>query len=225
MTQAGEGQLTNGDALTSVMQATAGLNGELRTLTEKELLFVKFMIDRAEAGATGPEVNNYIRDLYPAKTSNKVLSLNGRRLVEGINRVRHDSVVSVGKTAKSKIYWYEFAPSERINNGASPFDGSILKALKLAEPRPDWESKARCHGEETNTFYKTDEADKTDDKFDDDDSREKAAIAICRSCDVCSDCGAYALATREEWGIWGGLTEKKRRKLLKQTGKTPVVNC
>jgi len=42
------------------------------------------------------------------------------------------------------------------------------------------------------------------------------AKAICRACDVASACLEYALANREEYGIWGGMTEDERRTLRKQ---------
>lgn len=38
------------------------------------------------------------------------------------------------------------------------------------------------------------------------------AIATCRQCDVRPECLAYALANNERHGIWGGLTERQRRR-------------
>lgn len=40
----------------------------------------------------------------------------------------------------------------------------------------------------------------------------KAAKATCRACDVTAECLAYAITHRERHGIWGGLTERQRRK-------------
>lgn len=42
------------------------------------------------------------------------------------------------------------------------------------------------------------------------------AKRICNSCDVRSDCLEYALDNDERFGIWGGMSERERRKLKKQ---------
>jgi WhiB family redox-sensing transcriptional regulator len=40
------------------------------------------------------------------------------------------------------------------------------------------------------------------------------ARAVCRSCPVRPPCLSYALASRQQHGIWGGLTEHERSRLL-----------
>ncbi|HEY2556561.1 MAG TPA: WhiB family transcriptional regulator [Diaminobutyricibacter sp.] len=42
------------------------------------------------------------------------------------------------------------------------------------------------------------------------------AKKICASCEVRSQCLEYALANDERFGIWGGLSERERRKLRKR---------
>ncbi|WP_081815123.1 WhiB family transcriptional regulator [Leifsonia aquatica] len=44
------------------------------------------------------------------------------------------------------------------------------------------------------------------------------AKRICTSCEVRSQCLEYALANDERFGIWGGLSERERRKLRKRAG-------
>jgi WhiB family redox-sensing transcriptional regulator len=39
------------------------------------------------------------------------------------------------------------------------------------------------------------------------------AKKICTSCEVKTECLEYALANDERFGIWGGLSERERRKL------------
>ena len=46
-------------------------------------------------------------------------------------------------------------------------------------------------------------------------AQRKAAV-ICRHCPVITACGADALDNRVEFGVWGGMTERQRRALLKQ---------
>jgi WhiB family redox-sensing transcriptional regulator len=41
--------------------------------------------------------------------------------------------------------------------------------------------------------------------------REAAAKAVCAGCPVQLPCALYALATRQRYGMWGGLTEDDRR--------------
>jgi WhiB family redox-sensing transcriptional regulator len=44
---------------------------------------------------------------------------------------------------------------------------------------------------------------------------ERAAVAVCNTCTVRSDCLEFALETRERFGIWGGATERERKRLLR----------
>jgi WhiB family redox-sensing transcriptional regulator len=46
--------------------------------------------------------------------------------------------------------------------------------------------------------------------------REAKAKAICARCPVQPDCLAYALDTREAYGVWGGASEDERRAMLRQ---------
>lgn len=42
------------------------------------------------------------------------------------------------------------------------------------------------------------------------------AKSICLGCNVRTECLAHALDNREEFGIWGGMTERERRALLRR---------
>lgn len=44
----------------------------------------------------------------------------------------------------------------------------------------------------------------------------REAKKICTSCEVKTQCLEYALQNDERFGIWGGLSERERRKLRKQ---------
>jgi hypothetical protein len=52
-------------------------------------------------------------------------------------------------------------------------------------------------------------------------SQKKAAPLakqrVCLSCDVRAECLEYALAHDERFGIWGGLSERERRRLKRRT--------
>lgn len=45
----------------------------------------------------------------------------------------------------------------------------------------------------------------------------KAAKQVCVGCEVRAECLQYALNNDERFGIWGGLSERERRKLKKQS--------
>src|SRR6266567_3750573 len=73
-----------------------------------------------------------------------------------------------------------------------------------AVPAPiiSWMIKAACAGADPETFSAaTPEA-------------EAEAKAICARCPVRPQCRDYALATAQEWGIWGGLSVAERAALL-----------
>lgn len=46
----------------------------------------------------------------------------------------------------------------------------------------------------------------------------KQAKRICRECPVQSQCLAYAMDEPVDHGIWGGLTERERRRFRRQAG-------
>src|SRR5262245_9636289 len=50
---------------------------------------------------------------------------------------------------------------------------------------------------------------------------QRRAATICRPCPVATECLADALDNRMEFGVWGGMTDRQRRALLRQH---PEVN-
>lgn len=61
-----------------------------------------------------------------------------------------------------------------------------------------------CRGLDASIFYP--------DREDDAD----AAKRVCAECGVRQACLEYALAEREKAGVWGGATERDRRRILRQ---------
>jgi WhiB family transcriptional regulator, redox-sensing transcriptional regulator len=45
---------------------------------------------------------------------------------------------------------------------------------------------------------------------------QQLAKQVCMSCPVIAECLADALDNRTEFGVWGGMTERERRALLKR---------
>jgi len=77
-----------------------------------------------------------------------------------------------------------------------------LRAVE-AEERIAWVSKALCRATDPDELFVRGAA------------QRKAAV-ICRHCPVMQECGADALDNKVEFGVWGGMTERQRRALLKQ---------
>ena len=72
-----------------------------------------------------------------------------------------------------------------------------------AQLRSAWVSKARCRSIDPDDLFVSGAA-------------QKRATQFCRECPVARECLADALDHHMEWGIWGGLTERQRRVLLRE---------
>ncbi len=47
-------------------------------------------------------------------------------------------------------------------------------------------------------------------------AEQHRARSVCVGCPVRTECLAEALDNRLEWGVWGGLTERERRAVLRR---------
>ncbi len=73
----------------------------------------------------------------------------------------------------------------------------------------DWQLHAACRGGDTDVFFHPwGERDPSRSR------RDARAKAVCAGCPVARECGAYALATREPYGVWGGMTADEREEIL-----------
>ena len=67
-----------------------------------------------------------------------------------------------------------------------------------------WQERARCREHDPEVF------------FPEKGGSSREAKRICADCPVRIECLAEALDNRIEWGVWGGLTERERRALLRK---------
>jgi WhiB family redox-sensing transcriptional regulator len=67
-----------------------------------------------------------------------------------------------------------------------------------------WQENANCLGVDPDLF------------FPERGASTREAKAVCRGCEVRMDCLEYALAHGEKFGIWGGLSERERRRVRRQ---------
>jgi len=71
-----------------------------------------------------------------------------------------------------------------------------------------WRLQARCRGVDPDIFFPVSDEDAAD------------AKVICSYCPVREACLEWALSTREKNGVWGGLTERERRRVIRQRRKS-----
>jgi WhiB family redox-sensing transcriptional regulator len=67
-----------------------------------------------------------------------------------------------------------------------------------------WQDEANCLGVDPDLF------------FPERGASTREAKEVCRGCVVRLDCLEYALVNGEKFGIWGGLSERERRRLRRQ---------
>ena len=80
-----------------------------------------------------------------------------------------------------------------------------LTALVVAggEDR-SWQRRANCMGVDPDLF------------FPDRGTSTREAKEVCRGCVVREECLEYAITHSEKFGIWGGLSERERRRIRRR---------
>lgn len=79
--------------------------------------------------------------------------------------------------------------------------GEGQREMPIIQQNLAWQTKAACLEVDPEIF------------FPERGGSSKAARAVCGHCDVRMECLRYALRNREQFGIWGGTSERERRKL------------
>jgi WhiB family redox-sensing transcriptional regulator len=69
--------------------------------------------------------------------------------------------------------------------------------------RRNWRASARCRTRDAEGLFVT-------------GARQREVRGFCRACPVRTECLAHALDQRIEFGVWGGMTERERRALLRR---------
>ena len=82
---------------------------------------------------------------------------------------------------------------------------------RMEERANGWQARAACRGEDSDIFYASDNY-KTNSRATE-QARVEAAKAICACCPVVEECLDAALATHEQYGVWGGMTAAERERL------------
>lgn len=77
----------------------------------------------------------------------------------------------------------------------------------------DWQENAACLDADPDLF------------FPERGSPGDSAKRVCVTCSVRLECLEYALANGERYGIWGGLTERERTRLRRQSNQLFASIC
>ncbi len=75
--------------------------------------------------------------------------------------------------------------------------------LRTQDTLHDWTAEAACNKADPDELFVTGAA-------------QNRAKAVCLGCPVRAECLADALDNRVEFGVWGGMTERERRALLRR---------
>lgn len=78
----------------------------------------------------------------------------------------------------------------------------VVALLPVLAPEPDWE-RALCRQVDPDLF------------FPEKGGSIRDAKATCRACELRTQCLEYALDHDERFGVWGGMSERERRRLTR----------
>ena len=95
-----------------------------------------------------------------------------------------------------------------------PDQGGVVDELRLLfavsefeeDAPPTWQDRALCAQTDPEAF------------FPEKGGSTREAKRVCTGCEVRGECLEYALARDERFGIWGGMSERERRRLKRAAG-------
>ena len=95
------------------------------------------------------------------------------------------------------------------NTNLSPSTADFVLQLRAraaedGEGPNRWQERANCLGVDPDLF------------FPERGASTREAKGVCRGCEVRVECLEYALAHGEKFGIWGGLSERERRRVRRE---------
>jgi WhiB family redox-sensing transcriptional regulator len=98
---------------------------------------------------------------------------------------------------------------------SSPKQSGGMESVSRSHPtrgnNEPWIDRAACAGLDPDLFFGFESETKEERK-----AREAKAKGICDGCPVAADCLEFALATRQKYGIWGGLDDSERASELRR---------
>lgn len=96
-------------------------------------------------------------------------------------------------------------PIHQHSLSVTDYSGNSIDLFGLDDESPSWRDGALCAQVDTDLFYP------------EKGGSTKPAKRVCAGCDVRQQCLDFAVENDERHGIWGGLSERERRRLKQQT--------
>jgi WhiB family redox-sensing transcriptional regulator len=84
---------------------------------------------------------------------------------------------------------------------------TTLDVLNIVAP-PEWMAEGLCAQVDPELFYP------------DKGGSTREAKQVCAGCPVLAECLAYALVNGERFGVWGGTSERERRRIKHRATRT-----
>jgi WhiB family transcriptional regulator, redox-sensing transcriptional regulator len=132
-------------------------------------------------------------------------------LLQDLTKVNYTGVIGLATSLRPDDSGKEHLVSEYRNQVP---DNWFVDPVRLGIPgirRPDddegqlaWQADALCAQTDPEAF------------FPEKGGSTRDAKKICTQCEVKAECLEYALANDERFGIWGGLSERERRRLRRR---------
>lgn len=85
--------------------------------------------------------------------------------------------------------------------GSNNTDSGLL--FNVPTEREEWVTRAACRNGNPDALFVR-------------GAEQRKAALVCHHCQVCKQCLADALDHKVEFGVWGGMTERQRRRVLRQ---------
>ncbi|HEY4018390.1 MAG TPA: WhiB family transcriptional regulator [Pseudonocardiaceae bacterium] len=102
----------------------------------------------------------------------------------------------MSEVAEERVVEWDDTPTEEL--------GVLVDLFEATDEEQEWQERALCAQTDPEAF------------FPEKGGSTREAKRICLGCEVRSECLEYALEHDERFGIWGGLSERERRKLKKR---------
>lgn len=89
-----------------------------------------------------------------------------------------------------------------IRDDRAPAPSAAPPSSAVPAWRHDWAGQGRCSDSDPDALFVQ-------------GREQRLAKVVCRNCPVVAECLADALDNRTPFGVWGGMTERERRALLR----------
>lgn len=98
----------------------------------------------------------------------------------------------------------------------------MAELSRLPGPNSDlweWQLQGACRSADPDLFFHP-EGERGPSRRD----RQHGAKAVCATCPAIEACRAHALAVREPYGVWGGLSEEEREEIYLRGKRLPLAS-